>query len=242
MSNCDHTSTSYNSNVQSALNAEKGAVVKANWSISNLQSDLQTAQEAAEALKANYDSKVTRLQLEKSDLQSAFNDLKREVTEGQQRLSLGFINFKQWMRENSINAGTLISVPDPSTSSSDTHHILAHNALVKVRSENWSSAYEDAQKVSFYFLVGVLVSTHPPLKSIVTLPSAMAHIVKALAQIGMGETEEALKAFDLAFGNCDPKESNLLLLIKVCDPYAQQTCTVTHRCHLGRHRICGPQM
>ena len=47
----------------------------------------------------------------------------------------------------------------------------------------------------------------------------MAHIVKALAQIGMGQTEESLQAFDLAFGNCDPKESNLLLLVKVCDPY-----------------------
>ena len=47
----------------------------------------------------------------------------------------------------------------------------------------------------------------------------MAHIVKALAQIGMGDTVQALQLFDLAFRNCNPKESNLLLLIKVCDLY-----------------------
>ena len=193
--------------------------MKANQSISNLQSDLQTAREGAEALKANYDTKVTRLQLENSDLQSALGALKMKVTEDKRKLSLGITDFIQWMCENSVSSDTLISVPDPSFSSSDIHHVLAHNALVKVRSANWSSAYEDAQKVISHCLVGVLVYTHPPLKSIVTRPSAMAHIVKALAQIGMGQTEESLQAFDLAFGNCDPKESNLLLLVKVCDPY-----------------------
>ncbi|KAF8550350.1 TPR-like protein [Imleria badia] len=97
------------------------------------------------------------------------------------------------MRESSFNAGILISVPDPS---SDIHHVLVHNALVRVRSENWSSAYEDAQK------------------SIVTRPSAMGYIAKVLAQIGMGEPEESMQVFDLAFKNCNPQESNLLLLIK----------------------------
>ena len=43
----------------------------------------------------------------------------------------------------------------------------------------------------------------------------MGHIVKALAQIGMGEPERGMQVFDLAFGNCNPNESNLLLLIKV---------------------------
>jgi hypothetical protein len=31
-----------------------------------------------------------------------------------------------------------------------------------------------------------------------------------------------MQVFDLAFGNCNPNESNLLLLIKVCDPYVWQ--------------------
>ena len=131
---------------------------------------------------------------------------------------MGITDFTQWMSENSINADTLISVPDPSTSSRDIHHVLAHNALVKVRSGNWSSAYEDAQKAIPHSLLSVLV-THLPLKSIDTRESATARIVKALAQIGMDDTDQALQSFDLAFRNCNPKESNLLLLIKVCDPY-----------------------
>jgi hypothetical protein len=47
----------------------------------------------------------------------------------------------------------------------------------------------------------------------------MGYIAKALAQIGKGESEKAMQVFDLAFGNCNPIESNLLLLIKVCDPW-----------------------
>ena len=132
---------------------------------------------------------------------------------------MSITDFTQWMCENSVNADTLISVPSPSTSLSDIHHVLAHNALVNVHAGNWSSAYEDAQKVIFHSLIAVLVYTHPPLKSIVARESATAHIVKALAQIGMDDTDQALQSFDLAFRNCNPKESNLLLLIKVCDLY-----------------------
>ncbi|KAF8547589.1 hypothetical protein OG21DRAFT_1527056 [Imleria badia] len=108
------------------------------------------------------------------------------------------------MRESSVNADTLISDPDLSTSLSDVHHVLAHKALVK-----------DAEKV--FYLIGLLMCTHPLAKSIVTRPSAMGHIAKALAQIGKGEPEEAMEVFDLVFGRCNPNESNLLLLIKKCD-------------------------
>lgn len=45
----------------------------------------------------------------------------------------------------------------------------------------------------------------------------MGYIAKALALVGKGEPEEAAQIFDLTFGNCNPSESNLLLLIKVCD-------------------------
>ena len=47
----------------------------------------------------------------------------------------------------------------------------------------------------------------------------MGYIAKALAHIGMGEPEKAVQIFDLVFANCNPDESNLLLLIKVCSPY-----------------------
>ena len=193
--------------------------MKANQSISSLQLDLQTLRVGTKTHKADYNTKVTHFQLENSDLQSALAALKTEITEDKRRLSLSIADFTQWMCENSVNADTLISVPSPSTSLSDIHHVLAHNALVNVHAGNWSSAYEDAQKVIFHSLIAVLVYTHPPLKSIVTRESATAHIVKALAQIGMDDTDQALQSFDLAFRNCNPKESNLLLLIKVCDLY-----------------------
>ena len=180
--------------------------------------------------KANYDIKVTCLQHDNSILQSALDALQKEATEDKQRLSLGIIDFEKGMRENSVNADTLISVPNPSTR--DIPHVLAHNALVKVRLENWSSAYEDAQKVMLHSLIGELMSTHPHVKSIDTQPSAMGYITKALAQIGMGQPEEAMQIFDLAFGNCNPKESNMLLLIKVCDPYESQVSDTPKRLSL----------
>ena len=61
------------------------------------------------------------------------------------------------MQENTVNTDTLIPVPNPSTR--DIPHVLAHNALVKVRSEDWSSADEDAQKVMVRSLVGELHSS-----------------------------------------------------------------------------------
>ncbi|KAF8552132.1 hypothetical protein OG21DRAFT_1498629 [Imleria badia] len=185
-----------NSNLHSALDAEKEAVVKANQTISNLESALKIVREEAETLKTNYDTQVTRLQRDKSDLLSELGSLERKEAEDKLRLSPGIADFKQWMRESSVDAGILILVSDSSTSSSDIHHILVHNALVSIRSENWCSAYEDAQK------------------SIVARPSAMGYIVKALAQIGKGEPDDVMQVFDLAFGNCNPKESNLLLLVK----------------------------
>ena len=134
------------------------------------------------------------------------------------------------MKENSVNADTLIPVPNPSTR--DIPHVLVHNALVKVRLETWSSAYEDAQKVMLRSLIGELMSAHPHVKSIDAQPSAMGYITKAFAQIGMGQPEEAMRIFDLAFGNCNPKESNMLLLIKVCDPYESQVSDTPKRLSL----------
>ena len=110
--------------------------MKVNQSISNLQLDLQTLRVGPNTHTADDNTKVTHFQLENSDLQSALGTLKTEVTEDKRRLSLGITDFTQWMSENSVNTDTLISVPDPSTSSSDIHHVLAHNALVNVRSGN----------------------------------------------------------------------------------------------------------
>jgi hypothetical protein len=146
-----------------------------------------------------------------------------EVAEDRLTLSQGIGDFKQWMLQNSVDVDSLISDPDPSTSLSDIHHVFAHNALVNVRSKARSSAYANARKVKFHFFLGVLMSTHPHVKSIDAQPSAMGYITKALAEIGMGESEKAVQVFDLAFANCNPDESNLLLLIKVCGLYLHRS-------------------
>ncbi|KAF8546124.1 hypothetical protein OG21DRAFT_1586541 [Imleria badia] len=226
--------------LHSAFDAQKEAVVKANQTISNLRSLLETAQgnsEAclakkraeAETLNADYGTKVSRFQRENSDLRSALDALKREVAEDKLRFSLRIGDFNQWMRESSVNADTIISDSVPLTASNDAHHVLAYNALLNVRSEKWSSAYEDAEKVFFHSLIGVFMCTHPHAKSIVARPSAMGYIVKALAQIGKGEAEVAMQVFDLVFGNCNPDESNLLLLIKVRGLYASKVSDTAKR-------------
>jgi hypothetical protein len=192
-------------------------LVEAKRRILSLQSTLDSTRREAETLKADYDIQVTNFQRDKSGLQSALGALKMEVSEGKQSLCPGIGDFNQWLRDSSVNADTLISDLDSLDSSSDIHHVLAHNALLKVRSDIWSSAYEDADMVIFHSLISVPMSIHPHVKSIVIRPSAMGYIAKALAQIGKGEPENAMQVFDLAFGNCNPIESNLLLLIKVCD-------------------------
>ncbi|KAF8551190.1 hypothetical protein OG21DRAFT_317044 [Imleria badia] len=60
----------------------------------------------------------------------------------------------------------------------------------------------------------------------------MGYISQALAQIGIGEPEEAMQIFDLAFGNSNPKESNLLLLIKTIVLFVTRKCdTAISRVH-----------
>ena len=203
-------------NLESILATREAEVVQGNQRMLTLQSALETARNEAETLKADYDNNVARLQRDKSNVQSALGALEREVAEGKQRSSLGIGDFKQWMRDSSIHPATLISPSGPWTCSNNMDQILAHNALLKVHSENWSSAYEDATRVKFHPLIRVLMSTHLHAKSIVIRPSTMGYITKVLAQIGKGEPEKAVQVFDLAFGSCNPNESNLLLLIKVC--------------------------
>ncbi|KAF8552128.1 TPR-like protein [Imleria badia] len=132
--------------------------------------------------------------------------MKRESSEDKPSPSLGISDFKRWMRESSVADSTLVSIPDPSTSSSDNHHRLVHNALVHVRSKDWSSAYAIARK------------------SIETQPSAMGYIAKAVAQIRMSEPEKAVQIFDFAFANCNPHESDLILLIKTIVLFVARKC------------------
>ena len=141
------------SKLQSALGVLTREVAEAKQELSL---GIETARKEAEILKADYDTEVTGLQRDKSDLQSALDALKMAVAEGKQRLSLGISDFKQWMRESSVNQDILVSDRDQSISSSHSHHVLAHNALMKVRSQIWSSAYEDANKVIYHSVIRVV--------------------------------------------------------------------------------------
>lgn len=55
---------------------------------------------------------------------------------------------------------------------------------------------------------------HTP-KSLVIQPSVVGHIAKAMALIGNGEGETAIRLFDLVFGHCDSDDNKILLVIKV---------------------------
>lgn len=133
---------------QSTLSTRQAEVVEGNRVI------LKTA--CRETRKADGYTEVTVLQRDKSDLQSALGALQREVAEGKQRLSPSIGDFKQWMRKSSVNSDTLVSDADPSTTSCDIHQVLAHSALLKLRSETWSSAYEDANEVILHSIVCVV--------------------------------------------------------------------------------------
>jgi hypothetical protein len=67
----------------------------------------------------------------------------------------------------------------------------------------------------------------------------MGYIAKALAQIGKGESEKAIRVFDLAFRICSPNESNFLLLIKVCDPFTWQVFHTISIRDLGHYHMRG---
>ena len=142
--------------LQSTLASREAEVADGNRRMLTLQSALDIARKEGETLKADYDTEVTRLQRDRSELQSALGALKREVVEGKQRLSLGISDFKQWMLESSVHPDTLVSDLDESISSSHIHHVLAHNALLKVHSQIWSSAYEDANKVTYQSVIRVI--------------------------------------------------------------------------------------
>ena len=188
-------------------------MAEGNQWIQTVQSALEAVHQDATKIKDNYGTEVVPLQGDKPILQSALAALKTEMARQEQWLSSGIGDFKKWIRESSVGVNTIL---DPSTSSGDIHHVLAHNALVKVRSENWSSAYEDAKQVILHILTREFVINYSHVQSIIARTSAMGYTAKALAQIGKGEPEEAMQVLDLAFRNCNPNESHLLLLVKVC--------------------------
>ncbi|KAF8552350.1 hypothetical protein OG21DRAFT_1511582 [Imleria badia] len=76
-----------NSDLQSALDAQKEAVFKANRTILSLESALIAAREDGERLKASYNTKVTRFQRDNSYLRSALDAQNDAVIKADQTIS-----------------------------------------------------------------------------------------------------------------------------------------------------------
>lgn len=66
----------------------------------------------------------------------------------------------------------------------------------------------------------------------------MGYITKAVAQIRMNESDNAIPVFDIVFGNCNPNEKNLLVLIKVGDPFLRKVSNTT-KSHIVYRLIYG---
>ena len=117
------------------------------------------------------------------------------------------------MCESSISKDTPLLYDDSPASASEV--LPVHNALSHIRSQNWSSAFQDANKVMSDYLFHIPTLIYPHIGSIGVRPSTMGYVAEALAQIGMGEPEKAIQTFDLVFWNSSTND--LLLLLKVCE-------------------------
>jgi hypothetical protein len=126
--------------------------------------------------------------------------------------------FKSWTE------GDLTRVEDLLTADIETVHFLnplhhahalAYRALVRSRSKQWDMVVDDSNKVILRHLSSHVVLTIVR-QSIKLQRSAIGHIATAIARIGNGEHESAMRAFDLVFTDGLGTENNFLLLIKVC--------------------------
>ena len=101
-------------------------------------------------------------------------------------------------------------------------HTLAHRAVVRARSKRWEMAIGDAKEVSSsgnlaFYVVFTIVH-----QSIKVQRSIIGYIAHAIALVGNGEHESALRAFDLVFTEGLPNDNKFLLLIRVCACYCRR--------------------
>ncbi|KAH0826723.1 hypothetical protein J3R83DRAFT_5127 [Lanmaoa asiatica] len=103
--------------------------------------------------------------------------------------------FDFWMRKDWTNAEAVLT-EEITQSSSPSYHVLANRAFIRAHLEQWPAAQCDAEE------------------SLVIRPSAIGHIAKAMALIGKGEGEAAIRLFDLVFGYCGSDDNKILLIVK----------------------------
>jgi hypothetical protein len=126
--------------------------------------------------------------------------------------------FKSWTQGNLTRVEDLLTEEIETVHSSNPlhhAHALAYRALVRSRSKQWNLVVDDSNKVILRHLSSHVVLTIVR-QSIKLQRSAIGHIAIAIARVGNGEHESAMRAFDLVFTNGLGTENNFLLLIKVC--------------------------
>ena len=125
--------------------------------------------------------------------------------------------FRSWTRGDLTRAEELLTQGAIAPSNTWYHaHTLAHRALVRARSKRWEMAIGDAKEVSNLGNLTSYVVFTIIRQSIKVQRSIIGYIAHAIALVGNGEHESALRAFDLVFSEGLPSENKFLLLIKVC--------------------------
>lgn len=98
-------------------------------------------------------------------------------------------------------------------------HAHANRALVQARLKNWSNALADAEMVTSLAFSQYVTLKDIHCQSIDARLSVIGCIAKSIALCGQHKHEDAMQAFDLAFGCCGAEQVNYLLLVKVCMVY-----------------------
>ncbi|KAI5986042.1 hypothetical protein F5J12DRAFT_898845 [Pisolithus orientalis] len=103
--------------------------------------------------------------------------------------------FESWTHDDPTQTEMLLSKEIASTSSPN-HYVLANRALVRTRLKRLAPAIEDAKE------------------SLRAQRSPIGHIAMAIALLGHGDREGALRTFDFAFLDCELHDIRFLLLLK----------------------------
>ncbi|KIK15521.1 hypothetical protein PISMIDRAFT_16481 [Pisolithus microcarpus 441] len=100
------------------------------------------------------------------------------------------------------------STPRPS------HYLLAYRAMVRARLKYVALAIEDSEEVDVPFRYPSHMLTYKRLKSLRVQSSPIGYIAMAVALLGEGDREGALRTFDFAFHDCELDDIRIILLLK----------------------------
>ncbi|KIK21827.1 hypothetical protein PISMIDRAFT_11981 [Pisolithus microcarpus 441] len=103
--------------------------------------------------------------------------------------------FKSWTQSIPTNTEALLS-EEIKSASSPSHNLLACRAIVRARLKRVALAMEDGKQ------------------SLRVQPSPIGYIAMAVALLGQGDREGALRIFDFAFHDCERDDIRFILLLK----------------------------